>query len=68
MSGMPLLGEVPVSLAWAHPLVAEWFLAKFRLADGAAGAGLAGNPGGAHHVDLGSDGIGQNAGGIPDLH
>ena len=21
--------EIPVSLAWAHPLVAEWFLAKF---------------------------------------
>ena len=21
--------EVPVSLAWAHPLVAEWFLGKF---------------------------------------
>ena len=28
MSGMPL-SEVPVSLAWAHPLVAEWFLARF---------------------------------------
>ena len=25
---MPV-GEIPVSLAWAHPLVAEWFLAKF---------------------------------------
>src|SRR5450631_3261109 len=23
------LGEIPVSLAWAHPLVAEWFVAKF---------------------------------------
>ena len=28
MSGMPL-SEIPVSLAWAHPLVAEWFVAKF---------------------------------------
>ena len=28
MSGMPA-AEVPVSLAWAHPLVAEWFVAKF---------------------------------------
>jgi ATP-dependent Lhr-like helicase len=28
MSNMPL-GEIPVSLAWAHPLVAEWFVAKF---------------------------------------
>ena len=25
---MPL-GEIPVALAWAHPLVAEWFLARF---------------------------------------
>jgi len=25
---MPL-SEIPVSLAWAHPLVAEWFVAKF---------------------------------------
>jgi len=23
------LGEIPVSLAWAHPLVAEWFVARF---------------------------------------
>ncbi len=23
------VGEIPVSLAWAHPLVAEWFQAKF---------------------------------------
>ncbi len=23
------VGEIPVSLAWAHPLVADWFLAKF---------------------------------------
>lgn len=23
------VGEVPICLAWAHPLVAEWFLAKF---------------------------------------
>jgi ATP-dependent Lhr-like helicase len=28
MLGMPL-SEIPVSLAWAHPLVAEWFVAKF---------------------------------------
>src|ERR1035437_6405677 len=25
---MPL-GEIPVALAWAHPLVAEWFLGRF---------------------------------------
>ena len=25
---MPL-GEIPASLAWAHPLVAEWFVSKF---------------------------------------
>src|SRR6202789_4192810 len=25
---MPL-GEIPVSLAWAHPLVAEWFVGRF---------------------------------------
>ena len=23
------VGEIPAALAWAHPLVAEWFLAKF---------------------------------------
>src|SRR5271157_1218037 len=23
------VGEIPVSLAWAHPLVAEWFVARF---------------------------------------
>ncbi len=28
MSGMPP-PEVPVTLAWAHPLVAEWFLGRF---------------------------------------
>jgi ATP-dependent helicase Lhr and Lhr-like helicase len=28
MSGMPP-AEVPVTLAWAHPLVAEWFLGRF---------------------------------------
>ena len=28
MSSMPL-SEIPVSLAWAHPLVAEWFVARF---------------------------------------
>ena len=28
MSGMAL-GEIPVSLAWAHPLVGEWFVGKF---------------------------------------
>ncbi len=28
MSSMPE-SEIPVSLAWAHPLVAEWFVAKF---------------------------------------
>jgi ATP-dependent helicase Lhr and Lhr-like helicase len=28
MSSMPP-AEVPVALAWAHPLVAEWFVAKF---------------------------------------
>jgi ATP-dependent helicase Lhr and Lhr-like helicase len=28
MTNMPL-GEIPVSLAWAHPLVAEWFVARF---------------------------------------
>src|SRR5271169_2243515 len=27
---MPL-AEIPVALAWAHPLVAEWFLARFGL-------------------------------------
>ena len=25
---MPV-GEIPVALAWAHPLVAEWFLGRF---------------------------------------
>jgi len=29
MSSMSTLGEIPVSLSWAHPLVAEWFVAKF---------------------------------------
>jgi ATP-dependent helicase Lhr and Lhr-like helicase len=28
MATMPV-AEIPVSLAWAHPLVAEWFLGKF---------------------------------------
>jgi ATP-dependent helicase Lhr and Lhr-like helicase len=28
MSSMPSL-QIPVSLAWAHPLVAEWFIARF---------------------------------------
>ncbi len=28
MSTMPL-SEIPVSLAWAHPLVAEWFIGRF---------------------------------------
>ena len=28
MSTMPL-SEIPVSLAWAHPLVAEWFVGRF---------------------------------------
>ena len=23
------VGEIPVALAWAHPLVAEWFLGRF---------------------------------------
>src|SRR5579864_6872010 len=28
---MPFMavGEIPVALAWAHPLVAEWFLGRF---------------------------------------
>jgi len=29
MSSMSSLGEIPVCLSWAHPLVAEWFVAKF---------------------------------------
>src|SRR5271167_700532 len=28
MATMPVM-EIPVSLAWAHPLVAEWFLSRF---------------------------------------
>jgi len=28
MSSMPL-SEIPVALAWAHPVVAQWFVAKF---------------------------------------
>ena len=28
MADMPAV-EVPVSLSWAHPLVAEWFLGRF---------------------------------------
>src|ERR1022692_3800216 len=28
IASMPAV-EIPVSLAWAHPLVAEWFLGKF---------------------------------------
>ena len=29
---MPV-AEIPVALAWAHPLVAEWFLGEVRVSD-----------------------------------
>ena len=64
---MPV-AEIPVALAWAHPLVAEWFLGEVWLSDRAAGARLARNSGWTYHADLSAHGFRQNARGIPYLH
>ena len=64
-----VLAEDPaVHLAWAHPLVQDWFLAKFG---GPTEPQIEGWPpilAGQTHADLGAYRFGQDAGGISGLH
>ncbi len=60
--------SIPVSLSWAHPLVAEWFLAKFGSPTEPQERGWPEILAGRTTLDFGSHWIGQDAGGVPYLY
>ena len=56
------------SLEWAHPLVREWFVAKFGTPTEPQEQGWPHILAGQDHADLRAHGFRQNAGGVSRLH
>jgi hypothetical protein len=60
--------SIPLSLAWAHPLVAEWFVQRFGTPTEPQEQGWPHILAGRTHADFRADRLGQNLGCVSGLH